>query len=46
MPAPHGIVYLKHIGLFTYDNEISPPVSTEDLPFIVVNSNGFIILQI
>ncbi len=28
----HGIVYFKHMALFTYDNEISLSGSMEDLP--------------
>ncbi len=28
-----GIVYLKHMALFTYDDEISIPPSMEDLPY-------------
>ena len=34
---PHGIVYLKHMALFPYDNMISLPVNMEDLP---VGSSG------
>ncbi len=30
--CPHGIVCLKHMAVFTYDNEISLPVSMENVP--------------